>query len=221
MQKVISLVRRAAGLGLGEFRARYLEQLAALDVRRCTASFVDVPAAEAGLDPHATPAPPWDAVVETWHDTLADPRAVLRGAHLTAAVFSWSVLEIVQKQRPRTWPLGQRSPGIKGIYPVVRRSGMTADEFARHWREVHGPLALAHHVGMCAYVQNIVIRPLGAGAPAFDGFSALHFPSARDLRERFVDSRAGGRRIADDVARFVGESLRLDSSEYVLQDGSG
>jgi uncharacterized protein (TIGR02118 family) len=210
VHKIVSLVRRVPGLGMPDFRARYLERLAALDVRRCIASFVDVPAT-----------PDWDAVVETWHETPADPGGALRRARLTAEVFSWSVREVVQKERPRTWPLGQRSPGIKGIYPVVRRSGMTADEFARHWREVHGPLALAHHVGMCAYVQNIVIRPLGAGTPGFDGFSELHFPSARDLRERFIDSREGGRRIAADVARFVGESLRLDASEYVLRDGSG
>jgi uncharacterized protein (TIGR02118 family) len=220
MHKIVSLVRRAAGLGMDAFRARCLEQLAALDARRCIASFVDVPAAEVGLDPEATPPPPWDAVVETWHDALSDPGDALRSA-LGAEVFSWAVHQVVQKQRPRTWPAGQRSPGVKGIYPVVRRSGMTADEFARHWREVHGPLALAHHVGMCAYVQNSVIRPLGAGAPAFDGFSELHFPTARDMRERFIDSREGGKRIADDVARFVGESLRLDTSEYVLRDGSG
>jgi uncharacterized protein (TIGR02118 family) len=221
MHKIVSLVRRASGLGTDAFRARYLEQLAKLDVRRCIASVVDVPPAESGLDPVATPAPAWDAVVETWHETLGEERDWLRSDRLTADVFSWAVHEVVQKERPRTWPLGQRSPGIKGIYPVMRRSGMTADEFAHHWREVHGPLALAHHVGMCAYVQNIVIRPLDPAAPSFDGFSALHFPSARDLRERFIDSREGARRIADDVAKFVGESLRLDASEYVLRDGSG
>jgi hypothetical protein len=69
---------------------------------------------------------------------------------------------------------------------------------------------------MCKYVQDVVLRPLTRGAPAFDGFSELHFPSARDLRERFVDSPEGGRRIERDVAKFVASALRLDTSEYVL-----
>jgi uncharacterized protein (TIGR02118 family) len=212
VHKIVNLVRRAPGLDMEVFRARYLEELAALGLRRCIASFVDVPALEAGLDPDTTPPPAWDAVVETWHDAPGDPGNRLRIGRLTAEVCSWC---------PRTWPAGQRSPGIKGIYPVVRQPGMTREEFARHWQEVHGPLALAHHVGLCAYVQNVVLQPLGAGAPDFDGFSELHFPSARDLRERFIDSREGARRIADDVAKFVGESLRLDASEYVLREGSG
>jgi uncharacterized protein (TIGR02118 family) len=190
-------------------------------LRRCIASFVDVPPQEAGLDPAATPLPPHDAVVETWWDALGD-HAQLERLHaaepgLIAQSFSYHVQEVMQKDRAQTWPRGERSPGIKGIYAVMRSPGLTPAEFARHWREVHGPLALRHHVGMCKYVQDVVVRPLTPSAPAFDGFSELHFPSARDMRERFVDSPEGGRRIAQDVAKFVGEAIRLDSSEYVLR----
>jgi hypothetical protein len=69
---------------------------------------------------------------------------------------------------------------------------------------------------MWKYVQDVVLRALTPGAPDFDGFSELHFPTAADMRERFVDSPEGGRRIEQDVAKFVGSAVRLDSSEYVL-----
>jgi uncharacterized protein (TIGR02118 family) len=226
MEKIVSLLRRAPALGREEFRARYVAELGGLLARagaprRCIASFVDVPPEEAGLDPRTTPLPPHDAVVETWWDA-PDDRAPLERLHagasgLISQVFSYRVREVVQKDCARTWPAGQRSPGIKGIYAVTRSPGLTPAEFERHWREVHGPLALRHHVGMSKYVQDVVVEPLEPGAPAFDGFSELHFPTARDMRERFVDSPEGGRRIAQDVAKFVGDAIRLDASEYVLR----
>ena len=207
MQKCVTLIRRAPGLDMDAFRTRLLAALAA---RPCVVSFADVPPEEVGLDPARTPPPAFDAVLETRGEAPPlDPQ-------LVAASFAYRVLEIVQKSHAREAPPGRRSPGIKGFYPVVRRPDLSHAEFTRHWREVHGPLALAHHVGMSQYVQNVVEEVVTPGAPAFDGFSALHFPTARDLRERFVDSPEGGRRIAEDVARFVGESIRLDTSEYVL-----
>jgi len=221
MNKVVTLMCRAPALDGDAFRRRCLELAAKLALPRAIVSFTDVDPAEAGLDPAATPAPEYDALLETWHASPAGAAELesLRALAEAVAVrsFSYEVTEIVQKPGARTWPLGQRSPGIKGIYPVTRRAGMTPDAFAQHWREVHGPLALRHHVGMSRYVQNVVERSLTPGAPACDGISELHFPTASDMRERFVDSEEGGRRIAADVSRFVGSSLRLDASEYVVR----
>jgi len=226
MEKIVTVVCRAPALGAEDFRSEYLAALRQLAAQergplRCIANFVDVPAAEAGLDPLATPPPAYDAVLETWWDSL-EGEAELERLHaaatrVVAASFSYHVREVVQKDYVRTWPPGQRSPGIKGIYAVVRRSGSTPQEFARHWQEVHGPLALLHHVGLSKYVQDVTVAPLTPGAPEFDGFSELHFPTARDMRERFIDSPEGARRISQDVAKFVASAVRLDSSEYVLR----
>jgi uncharacterized protein (TIGR02118 family) len=219
VKKIVTLVRGGHGMDRDELRARCLEALAKLPFPRASASFVDVPPQEVGLDP-ATPAAPYDAVLETWHPLLVGPRGLepLLTSLAPLLAHAYLVREIVQQERARSWPLGQRSPGVKGIYPVTRRAGLTAAGFERHWRDVHGPLALRHHAGMCAYVQNVVVRPLTPGTPPCDGISALCFPSARDMRERFIDSARGARRIADDVSRFVGSSLRLDASEYVVRD---
>lgn len=221
MSKVVTLLCRAPEIGGSEFRQRCLESLAELVSPRIIASFTDVDPSEAGLDPETTSPPEYDAVLETWHDSPASPAALkplqARIEPISSRAFSYEVSEIVQKSGARTWPPGRRSPGIKGIYPVTRRAGMASDAFARHWRDVHGPLALRHHIGMSRYVQNLVKGSLTLGAPACDGISELHFPTARDMRERFIDSPQGARRIADDVSSFVGTSLRLDASEYILR----
>jgi len=202
-----------------ELRERLLEALRKLPCERATASFVDVPPEDVGLERSSAPAA-YDALLETWHPQLGGAGGLepLLASLPPLTSHSYLLREVVQKARARSWPLGERSPGVKGIYPVTRRTGLTPAAFERHWREVHGPLALRHHVGMCAYVQNVVVRPLTPAAPPCDGISVLYFPSASEMRERFIDSPRGARRIADDVSRFVGSSLRLDSSEYVVRD---
>lgn len=223
MSKIVSFLIRRPGIDDAELQRVCLESLATLAVPRVVVSFVDVDPAEVGLDPASVPPRAYDAVVEICEDsseiaaTARDLEALLES--VISFSCSYLVREIVQKRRERTWPLGQRSPGVKGIYPVTRLPDASREEFVRHWREVHAPLALRHHVGMSQYVQNVVLEPLTPDAPAYDGISELHFPTARDMRERFIDSPEGASRIAADVSRFVETSLRLDASEYVLRAG--
>jgi hypothetical protein len=40
-------------------------------------------------------------------------------------------------------------------------------------------------------------------AHELDGIAEIHFPTERDLRERFYDSEAGRRAIREDVAGFI------------------
>jgi uncharacterized protein (TIGR02118 family) len=82
-----------------------------------------------------------------------------------------------------------------------RRRSLSHDEFNAHWRDVHAPLALRHHVGVCRYVQHEV---LGGTDDRVDGIAELHFATADDLAERFYDSDDGRRAIAADVASFAG-----------------
>jgi len=94
---------------------------------------------------------------------------------------------------------------------VRRAPGLTRAEFARHWTEVHAPLAREHHPGICRYVQNVVVEPLTPGAPEVDGIAELGFASIQDLRERMYDSPEGRETIAADVRTFldVGTGWRM------------
>lgn len=81
------------------------------------------------------------------------------------------------------------------------RRSLSHGEVITHWRDVHGPLAVRHHVGLCRYVQHEV---LDGADPRVDGIAELHFATASDLAERFFDSDAGQQAIAADVASFAG-----------------
>ena len=197
-------------------------------MRRYVVSFADLP--EEPVRSAAAPRPPYASVTETWYESLQDYTDPARawdseaglkavqedGATLVTKVYTYHVREVVQKEYQRDWPVGQRSPGIKGVYLVNRVDSMTPAQFADHWRNNHGPLAVKHHVGAWKYVQNVVLTQLTSGGPACDGIAEIHFPTARDMRERFIDSPEGGKIISADVARFVGGSQQLNCSEYVL-----
>lgn len=249
MDKLVTLAVRNPALTPAEFRERYLHGHAALVQRhrprlaRYIVSFVDVPPEEWGYDPeagatdptfdprgHVAPGAPYDAVIETWFESLEDfsdpdrawdsaagERAVREdAAALLAGEHVYHVREVIQKEYQRDWAAGERSPGIKSVYPVNRPEGLSGAQFADHWHNSHGPLALRHHVGMWKYVQNVVVARLSEEAPWYDGIAELHYRTSIDLRERHIDSPEGAAIIAEDSGKFVGSALRLDCSEYVL-----
>ncbi|HVR28868.1 MAG TPA: EthD domain-containing protein [Thermoanaerobaculia bacterium] len=92
-------------------------------------------------------------------------------------------------------------PGVIGLFPMVRHPGLSHGQADRHWRDVHAPLALKHHVAMSHYTQLSVVHRLHG--PDWDGFALCGFDSIEDLRERFFESDQGRVAIREDVARFA------------------
>jgi uncharacterized protein (TIGR02118 family) len=217
LAKQLSLLKRADGLSRQAFAGQFLawgRKLVSDPPQGLTGLVlnpVDIPAEEAGLRPGGEPA--FDAVLEAWVDSDAplEPPSTLVGACHT-----YLVDEKVEKPYERTWPDGERSPGVKSFFLALRHPSMTHDEMARYWGEQHAPLALRIHVGMWRYTRNVVTRELTANAPDWDGMAVLHFQTAQDLRERFYDSDAGRKAIAADVAKFSGGGRSLHTSEWIL-----
>ena len=81
------------------------------------------------------------------------------------------------------------------------RASLGREAALAHWRDVHAPLALQHHVGMCRYVQHVVVDGTD---PRVAAIAELHFATPRDLAERFYDSDDGRRAIAADISSFAG-----------------
>ena len=81
------------------------------------------------------------------------------------------------------------------------RRSLGRDAALEHWRDVHAPLARKHHVGMCRYVQHVVVD---GPDDRIDAIAELHFASQQDLDDRFYDSDDGRASIAADVATFAG-----------------
>ena len=76
---------------------------------------------------------------------------------------------------------GPAPRGHKLVFIMRFREDIDRDEAARHWREVHGPLALAQP-GVIRYVQNLVTGAIGDGGAIgppqdarFDGLAEVWF----------------------------------------------
>jgi uncharacterized protein (TIGR02118 family) len=105
-------------------------------------------------------------------------------------------------ERPQ-WDHVAPSEGVTRISFVRRRPGLTREQFADHWTNVHSALARRHHPALCRYVQNVVVAPLTPGAPEIDGIAELGFRTIEDLAARMYDSPEGTAVIRADVRRFI------------------
>jgi len=142
------------------------------------------------------------AVAMAWFDGPPDPTAPPRWFP-DALVDAYIVEEHVRIDYARDWPDGVESPGVRRVSFVRAAPGLSRNEMARHWGEVHWPIARVHHPALWRYVQNVVVEPITADAPAVDGIAELHFRSITDLRDRFYDSDEGHQIVADDVSAFL------------------
>jgi uncharacterized protein (TIGR02118 family) len=218
VEKLFGLVRRPPGVDRASFCGQFLAAArgAAADapqVERLVVDLVDVPPEEAGLRPGGEPS--YDAVMEVWLEQGAAAGTSMP-MELPGTTHVYRVEETTEREYERTWPVGERSPGVKSIYLARRRLDMTQADYAAYWGGTHAPLALKVHVGMWRYARNVVIE--GApGSDHWDGFAVLHFRTAQDLRERFYDSEEGRAAIAADVAEFTSGGRALHTSEYILK----
>jgi uncharacterized protein (TIGR02118 family) len=135
-------------------------------------------------------------------------------------VEAWLVDETVQWDGQRDGGEGVSS-GIVRVSFVRRRPGLSRDEFARHWTEVHAPLARMHHPALWRYVQNVVVRPLTPDARDIDGVAELGFRSRDDLEERMYDSDEGRAIVGADIGTFLDVSAghRVVCREHVVRAG--
>src|SRR5262249_34139918 len=110
---------------------------------------------------------------------------------------------------------GQPSTGINLIGQLMFHADLSDSAALRSWAQ-HAKLAVKVHVGAARYVQNWVESSHGDGCPAARGLPELHFPSRRDLTERFFDSPGGRDEILQDPAHFVQGGPRFYAREHVL-----
>ena len=147
---------------------------------------------------------------------LGAGRARFSHSQLARLVGGYRVDEVVQKQYDWSSP-GRVSPGVKMVCFVRRRADLTHEAYSRHWRERHGPLAVARQPGFWHYVQNHVVAYLTATTPDFDGIGELHYRSAEDVFHTF-DSEEGARLVLEDAQRFMNHegSTVLPAVEHVV-----
>ena len=88
---------------------------------------------------------------------------------------------------------------VKAIYLIRRKPGMSAEDFHRYWREVHGAIA-ARIPGLRRYVQCHAIPSDGA-VPDFDGAAEVWFDDMEAVRQAVASPEYAAAR--EDEARFI------------------
>ncbi|MFC2000218.1 EthD domain-containing protein [Chloroflexota bacterium] len=93
---------------------------------------------------------------------------------------------------------------IKSVAFIKRKSTITREEFARHYEEVHAPLAIKIFPTIKKYARNHIIRTLGGEEPDFDCISEFWFDDKAGIQALFeVLNSDAGKPIHDDEETFM------------------
>jgi predicted acyl esterase len=180
-------------------RGRVAEELLSLDPVRLT---IDVWDPESDIPaPVPTPAgeTPLHGVVSLWVDSL-EQRAPFEGVLEAAAVrlAGYSVVESLYRDyggnqwgAPRTWPDGERSPGVLTVALLQQHPDQSFDEWMTRWHTRISPIT-EEIQPRTRYVRNAVFRPITDGAPRVSGIVEEAWPSLVHVTDPMLFYCAGG-----------------------------
>jgi hypothetical protein len=174
-------------------------QLMAAGARGVGVNVHDTAAAEA---PSPVPTPegedPHMAEVSVWvdsYDRRQPYEQVVVGLGLRAA--GYLVVESLYEDYgttphgpARTWPDGDRSPGVLTVALIHRPGGLDYREWIARWHGTQSPLS-AELQPRTRYVRNEVVRSLTDGAPEIHGIVEEAWPSAVHVADPLLFYRAG------------------------------
>lgn len=133
---------------------------------------------------------PFVAQVNVWAEDGADRHAfedVLRGAGFDVA--GYLVDEHLYTEygenahaAPRSWPDGERSPGITAVTLLERPEGMSKDEWMRRWFGRQSPMS-EQMQPRSRYVRNVVLEVVTPGAFPYEGIVEEAWPSAKHIAD--------------------------------------
>jgi len=165
-------------------RGRVAEELLSLDPVRLTMDVwdpeSDIPA------PVPTPAgeTPLHGVISLWVDSI-EQRAPFEEVLHAAAVrlAGYSVVESLYRDyggnqwgAPRSWPDGERSPGVLTVALLQQHPDQSFDEWMTRWQTRISPIT-EEIQPRTRYVRNAVFRPITDGAPLVSGIVEEAWPS--------------------------------------------
>jgi uncharacterized protein (TIGR02118 family) len=108
---------------------------------------------------------------------------------------------------------------IKTVSLLVRKECSSHEDFVRHWRDIHGPLAYACP-GVARYTQTEVksssFRSDGVAAldVAVDGIAELWFADQAALDQ--FNAAPATRRLLEDGTKFIGRQISFTTEERVI-----
>lgn len=110
---------------------------------------------------------------------------------------------------------------IKRIAVLTRRPELSREEFAKHWREVHGELS-KRVPNMLRYVQNLVTEEvphphLPGGVSNIDGFAEIWFKDRETMEAALTTEEF--KELYADGPLFTATSVTFHVHEDVVIDG--
>ncbi len=111
---------------------------------------------------------------------------------------------------------------IKGMALIKRRPDISRKEFARHYEEVHAPLALKYFRDWKAYIRNHLVETLRGEEPVFDCISEFWHADWKGIeRTMKFNASAAAQPLRDDELSFMDIPANVSflvSEEVILGD---
>lgn len=167
---------------------------------------------------------PFDGIAQLWYDDLearahAGASAEGRAWHADGGTIIGGIRTFVTEEQ-HVLPLSGPRPPIKALSIIQRRPDHSSEQFQRHWRDVHGPMAKDVPEVRGFTLSGIVeeqfrhdIEPLPMDGPV-DGF-AESWVDSLEARARMVASPEAKTWFADG-ATFLGKVKTVVLTEKVL-----
>ncbi|GIU86402.1 MAG: hypothetical protein KatS3mg009_0917 [Acidimicrobiia bacterium] len=238
MEKLVYLVWERPSVDPAMLRERLVgeigAQLLALGPRALQIDVDDEHAQVPSMVPVPDDELPVRACVSVWldaHDRRGPYEAVLGGVGVRRA--GYLVTESMYTDYggnghapARSWPDGERSPGITTLTVFDKPPGVDDETFYGHWYGHQSPMS-EWMQPRCRYVRNAVVRPLTPGAPRYRAIVEESWPTAGHLTDlgRFFGSPDGADlaervRIMLDSTKLLYDPATMRSytmSEYILR----
>ncbi len=160
------------------------------------------------------------ASVSLWIDSYDDRgphEAAIRSAG--AEAFGWIVAESEARSygEHRTWPDGERSPGLTITTFFDKKADLDDETFYRIWHGEHTPLSFEIHP-LWLYVRNQVLRPITPGAPSVHGIVYEAVATDADMLDftRFFGCAEEPERLMDQI-KVVDDHMNTFGNTGTLQ----
>jgi hypothetical protein len=178
---------------------------------------------------------PLHGLVSLWVDSIEqrDPFERLLQAAV-ARVAGYSVVESLYRDyggnrwsQPRSWPDGERSPGVLTVALLQQHPDQDSDEWITRWHTRISPIT-EEIQPRTRYVRNAVFRPVTEGAPQLAGIVEEAWPSLDHVTDPMLFYCADGdpdrmnanvTQMLEEITAFVDLStLRsVTMSEWILK----
>lgn len=128
---------------------------------------------------------------------------------------------------PRTWPDGERSPGVLTVALLEQHPDLTYEEWVARWHSRISPITEAIQP-RCRYVRNAVLRSFTEAAPPYRGIVEEAWPSLEHVTDPMLFYCAEGdpdrmnanvTQMIEEITAFISlETMRsVTMSEWILK----